>query len=103
MANKRLLAIVTALMLAASGGQSALGAFTFSQLELIEQFILNGQWALLKAFIDEHPELLQGSDALARELREFVAAVEESGVISTITPPAVVPDIAVVATAKDSY
>jgi len=103
MANKRLLAIVTALMLATGGGQMALGAYTFSQLEIIEQFILNGEWDLLKAFIDENPELLQGNDALANELRSFVIAVEESGTISTITTPPVVPDIIVVETVKDSY
>lgn len=103
MANQRLVAIVTALLLATNGGQPAFAAYTFSQLEIIEQFILNGQWDLLMAFINENPELLQGNDALASELRVFVDAVEASGTISTITPPAVIPKLEVVETAKDSY
>ena len=102
MASKRMIVIVTALILSA-GVVPSQAAYTLSQLEQIEQFILNGQWALLKAYLDANPDLLDGSDALAVELRDFVRTVAATGTIPTILPPATVPDLKLVAAARDSY
>ena len=102
MAKGRLLAIITALMLSA-GIHNAQATYNFSQLEQIEQFIVNGEWELLLNYLEANPEVLEGVDALAVELREFVAQVETGGVISIISAPAAVPDLSVVEEAKDSY
>jgi len=76
MPNPKLLAIVTAFMLVA-GAPGAYATYTLSQLQIIEQFILDKDSAALRAFIGEHPELLEGDDQLAVELRIFMAKMDE--------------------------
>lgn len=102
MANKRLLAIVTALMLA-TGTHGAFATYTHSQLEQIEQFLRNGNFELLKEYLDNNPELLDGSDALTVQLQDFAAAVESAGSISEVSTLSFAPSLDVVASAKDSY
>lgn len=100
MANGKLVAIVTALMLTV-GGQGAQAAASFSQLVQIEQFILMGKWAELRAYLAANPSLLAGNDALGAELRRFLADTA-GGTIATIRPAAL-PGLDTVAAAKDSY
>lgn len=83
MANQRLLAVVTALLLTA-GAQDARAAYTLDQLEQIEQFILGEQWSELGAFINENRELLDGDDVLAQSLRAFVDDAAD-GVINQLS------------------
>lgn len=100
--KQKIATIVTAIMLSASGSQIA-AEYTISTLETIEQFISNGDWALLYLYLREHPELLNQSDALSRELREFVEAVDETGRVSNYEPPAVIPDVTAVKAEIASY
>ncbi len=100
MANGKLVAIVTALMLTV-GGQGAQAAFSLSQLVQIEQLIVTGQWDRLRAFLTANPALLEGDDPLATELRRFLAEVA-SGTIASITP-ASLPSLDALAAARDSY
>lgn len=100
MANGKLVAIVTALMLT-MGGQGAQAAFSLSQLVQIEQFILTGKWAELRAYLAANPALLDGADPLAAELRRFLSDTA-GGTIASITPAAL-PGLDTLAAAKDSY
>lgn len=100
MANGKLVAIVTALMLT-MGGQGAHAAYTRSHLEQIEQFIVNGQWDRLRAYLVTNPALLGGNDVLAAALRKFLADTN-GGTIASI-PVSSLPDLDTVAAARDSY
>jgi hypothetical protein len=100
MANRKLVAIITALMLTV-GGQGAQAAYTLSHLAQMEQFILNGQWERLRAFLTANPNLLEGDSALAAQLRRFLLGTA-GGTIATITPAAM-PSLEALAAAKDSY
>jgi len=102
MANRRLLSVVTALLLIAGSGQTALGAYTRSDLEQIERMITTQRWGVLKAYLDQHPDLLLGEHSLARELRHFSAAVDASGPSRFIFPQDL-PSIDIIAAATDSY
>ncbi|GEM_PF-5373621 len=99
---RKIAAIVTAVMLSTYGGQ-AFAAYTLSQLETIEQLIASGEWALLYAYLAENPELLEQSDPLSQELKAFYDHVVETGTISNVEPPEVIPDIAVIEAEIDSY
>ena len=74
MPSPRLMAVVTALMLV-GGGQSAQAAYTLAQLQVIEALILNQDCAGLWTYLSENPEILEGDDPLAQELRNFMAGV----------------------------
>ncbi len=105
MASKRLLAVVTALILAGAGLASPAGV-TLSHLEQIEQFIVNEDWALLSAYLEQHPELLDGDTPLAVELQAFVRAVDEAvatGTTISALSTTGIPDIDVVEAMIDSY
>lgn len=100
MANRKLVAIVTALMLSV-GGQGAHAAYTLNHLVQIEHLIVAGQWEQLRAFLAANPFLLEGDGALATELRRFLTE-SAGGTIASIVPAAL-PRLATVAAAKDSY
>ena len=76
MPNPKLLAIVTAFMLMA-GAPGAYATYTLTQLEIIEQIILDNDCAALRDFIEANPGLLEGDDQLAVELRAFAAGITE--------------------------
>lgn len=86
MSNPKLLAIVTAFMLVA-GAPGAYATYTLTQLEIIEQFILENDCAALRAFIEENPELLEGDDQLAVELRIFVEGINDGFWVNLCIPP----------------
>lgn len=100
MAHRKLVAIVTALMLTV-GAQGAQAAYTLSHLTQIEQFVLNGEWQRLRAFLTANPHLLEGDSPLAAQLRQFLIGTA-GGTIATIRPAAM-PSLDALAAAKDSY
>ena len=82
MPNPRLLAVITALMMIA-GAPGAQAAYTSGQLAQIEQLVLAKSWGQLKTYILANPALLEGDDALAQELKAFMADTQ-GGALSTI-------------------
>lgn len=74
MANQRILAIVTALVMLGTTASSQQNA-SISELREIEFLVSNQRWAQLHSMIVNKPTLLQGSDPLSVELREFVRQV----------------------------
>lgn len=86
MPNPRLLGIITALLLAA-GASAADAAYTRHDLQTIELLIMNRKWAALREYIDAHPELLEGDNILAAELREYIATYKNGFIERLFTPP----------------
>jgi len=82
MPSPRLIAIVTALMFL-TGGNAANAAYTLEQLRQIDDLISSKDCAALWNYLIDNPELLQGDDPLAVELRQFVIEVEK-GLISCL-------------------
>lgn len=97
MPEPRLLAVITALLMIA--GVPARADYDIEQLQQIEQYILQKDSAALWQFLVDNPGIMAGNDALALELRAFVAAIE-SGQLGMIAArpaqTAVVPPTAVV-------
>lgn len=75
MPDRRLVAIVTGLMLVMGslGGRAA--EPTLEQLRSIDTLLSRNDTTGLWAFLQQHPELLTGDDALAVELRRFCTDV----------------------------
>ncbi|SNT12217.1 hypothetical protein [Tropicimonas sediminicola] len=74
MPEKKLVAVVTALMMSAA----AFGAradVTFEQLETIDRLLTQNNTRALWAYLQEYPELLAGEDELSLELRKFCTDV----------------------------
>jgi hypothetical protein len=88
MANPKLLALVTALMLVV-GTPVAFGAVSQDQLQQLETLIVSQQWADLNAYLLEHPELVSGNDVLADELKVFLASYSQGVLSPSFTPPSV--------------
>jgi hypothetical protein len=101
MPNKRLLAVLTALILA-SGAPSVNASYTFSDLVEIERLLLEGDWRGLRAHLLRTPALLEGDHPLAAELRDFVASVD-GGALGFLATAPELPDIATVQSLQDSY
>lgn len=74
MPEPRLLAVITALLMIA--GVPARADYDIEQLQQIEQYILQKDCAALWQYLVANPSIMSGSDALARELKIFVAATE---------------------------
>ncbi|WP_347312279.1 hypothetical protein [Defluviimonas sp. SAOS-178_SWC] len=74
MPDPRLLAVITALLMIA--GAPARADYDIAQLQQIEQYILQKDCAALWQYLTANPSIMSGGDALARELRTFVAATE---------------------------
>lgn len=87
----KLFAIVTALIL--MSGQGAFAEYSLAQLQEIERYILTKNNAALLLLLQAHPELMIGDDPLAQELRTFMAANMQTGLLwfsaptSTLPPP----------------
>lgn len=62
--------LTAALLLGAAPGANA--AYTLAQLQVIERLMLAGDLTSLRLFLEQNPEILEGDDALAIELREFL-------------------------------
>jgi len=75
MPDPRLVAVITAMMLIAGGfGGAARAEFSLAQLQELERLVLARDTGALWAYIQDHPEVLQGEDPLAQELRLFAEA-----------------------------
>ena len=75
MAEKRLLAIVTVLLLMGTSGNAQQGP-SINDLRTIERLIEGGDWRALYTYIDANPRLTAGNSALAVELRSFAEDAE---------------------------
>jgi hypothetical protein len=74
MANRKILAIITALVML-GGPASSQQAASISELRQIEQLVAKQRWAELYNLIMAKPALTQGNDPLSLELRDFVRQV----------------------------
>lgn len=75
MFHPRLIAVVTALVLLTTAVPVRAG-YTLDQLQDIESLISSRNCEGLWLFVKSNPEIMQGNDPLANELRVFVAATE---------------------------
>lgn len=75
MADRKLLAIVTVLILVGSSGSAQQDASINDLLE-IERLIEDGDWRALYSFLLENPQLTVGNSPLAMQLQSFSADVE---------------------------
>lgn len=83
MPSPKLIALVTALTcLAALRGAHA--SYSIEQLVEIERLIVSRNCGGLRSYLDRHPALLEGSDALSGELRSFASGVD-TGLISCLS------------------
>ena len=74
MANRRILAIVTALVLMGTSASSQQAA-SIAELRQIELLVSNQRWVELYNLVLRTPRLVQGTDPLANELRNFMRQV----------------------------
>ncbi|SFC23691.1 hypothetical protein [Tropicimonas isoalkanivorans] len=70
MPDKRLVAVVTALMMSALAPGADAEA-TLEQLETIDRLLSANDTRALWAYMQQYPELLSGEDELSLELRKF--------------------------------
>lgn len=75
MANSRLLAIVTILILMGQSAHSQQSP-SIDELQAMERMIEDGDWRGLYDYVEANPNLTAGEGALANELRSFVDEVE---------------------------
>ena len=75
MFHPRLIAVVTALALLGAAGPGR-ADYSLSQLQAIEGLISSRNCEGLWLFVKSNPELVDGEDPLAKELRVFVTATE---------------------------
>ncbi|MCU0853537.1 MAG: hypothetical protein MUF63_01185 [Rhodobacteraceae bacterium] len=83
MPSNKLIAIVTALTCLA-GARGAYAAASADQLAAIEDLIVSRNCGGLRSYLDQYPVLLEGSDPLAEELRNFANGID-SGLISCLS------------------
>jgi hypothetical protein len=76
MPNKRLVAVITALMLT-TNLYGVRAEYTIEQLEEVERLILQKDVAALWKYIQANPEIAEGQDPLAQELRGFAIGYEQ--------------------------
>lgn len=77
MASRRLVAIITAMLLL--GGSRLQAEIDLESLRIMNELIDGQRWDALRQFLRQHPEAMIGEDALAQELRYFFAATEGAG------------------------
>ncbi|MFV2002382.1 MAG: hypothetical protein ACC619_05325 [Paracoccaceae bacterium] len=86
MPDPRLVAVITALVFI-SGTQSGNAAYTIEQLQLIEQMIVSKDCGALWFYLQDNPELMEGDDPLAEELRKFAFGIEGGSIDCIFSPP----------------
>lgn len=74
MPNPRLTAIITALLYLTVPG-SANAQFSLAQLQDIERYIVASDCGGLLGYLLENPDIMDGADPLATELRSFADGV----------------------------
>ncbi len=83
MPNSKLTAVITALMFIA-GAPGANAAYNLQQLQVIEQLILAKDCGALLRYLQSNPEIMDGGDPLAQELRSFSEGVN-GGIIECLS------------------
>ena len=91
MPSQRLFAIITVLIYAAGSG-GAQAEFTLSQLQDIERLIARKDCGALWTYLTVNPELMEGNDPLAQELRVFASGID-SGLIDCLSDTSVSRDL----------
>lgn len=86
MPNPRLIAVITALVFIA-GAQGGHAAYTIGQLQEIEKLILSKDCGALWFYLQDNPELMEGVDPLADELRKFAFGIEGGSIDCIFAPP----------------
>ena len=81
--HKTLLAAVTVAFLA----HGAHAAYTLSDLESIESFVLAKDWVGLNQYLIDNPAVLEGDDPLAVQAREFQRTYRSSAIDRFFNPP----------------
>lgn len=92
MPRPRLIAIITALLcFAQAGGANA--AYDIAQLQEIERLIMRKDVGSLRQFLASNPGIMEGDDALARELQSFYGCAQSGGLdcFARRTPPPAAP------------
>jgi len=77
MAQPRLIAIVTALLLMGVGSP-ALATYTLAQLQDIDRMLSARDWGALASYVRANPQLLESTDALGVELQTFLSSYGRS-------------------------
>jgi hypothetical protein len=97
MNRRKLVSSISALILATQLGSPLLSAEpTLEQLSRIEALLAENDVAGLRAYLERHPDLLEGESEMARLLQEFLRASDElpaylgyqRGEVPEATPPA---------------
>lgn len=78
--NKRLVAIVTGLLLIAGRATPGMSAPSWDQLTTIDTYLSTNDTRGLLQYLAVHPELMQGEDELAAELRSFATQMTTADV-----------------------
>ncbi|MGR3341699.1 MAG: hypothetical protein ACU0DI_00440 [Paracoccaceae bacterium] len=86
MPSPRLIAVITALVFIA-GAQGGHAAYTFGQLQDIERLILSKDCGALWFYLQDNPDLMEGDDPLADELRKFAFGIEGGAIDCIFAPP----------------
>ena len=74
MANRKILAIITALVMVGTSASSQ-QTTSIGELRYIEELVSTERWAELYSLILRYPRLTQGTDPLSLELRDFMRQV----------------------------
>ena len=95
----KLLAAVTIAVLSSS---AAMAEYTVSELKVIEALVTSGDWADLREYLAANPEILQGDDAFASEMRGFLASYKDSSFLRLFNPPEA-PNASLIAQLVEQY
>ncbi|MGI9391597.1 MAG: hypothetical protein ACR2O1_16185 [Boseongicola sp.] len=93
MSNSKLLAVITALIYL-GGHSGAHAAYSIEQLREIEQLITSKNCGGLRGYLHTNPEIIEGADPLAEELRKFAFGVD-TGLIQCLAARSTVPSPAI--------
>ncbi|MEL6517751.1 MAG: hypothetical protein AAFR34_02730 [Pseudomonadota bacterium] len=86
MPNPRLVAVITALAFL-TGNSAAHASFSLDDLLEIERLVMSKDCGALRVYLEVNPALMDGSDPLARELRNFVTEVDSGALIQCLSAP----------------
>ncbi|MDD9921783.1 MAG: hypothetical protein OXQ92_05815 [Boseongicola sp.] len=85
MAERRLIAIITAMLLVPNSATAQESA-TIDQLRQIEEMVTNRAWRQLYDYLSANPRIVSGNGPLATELCGFVTDVERGNLDVFVSP-----------------
>lgn len=77
-------------------------AYTLSDLESIESYILSRDWVGLNQYLTNNPDVLDRNDPLAVEARAFQSSFRSSGIARFFNPPTP-PSVETIASLTEQY